>query len=201
MRPAAVWCLGFVLIGTCLLGCVRRRMTVLSDPPGALVYVDDQEIGVTPVSAPFTYYGTRKIQLLKDGYETLTVKQTFTAPWYELPPLDFISENLWLHEIHDEQLVNFQLQPQQILPTEKLLERAEGMRVGASQGYTPALPNATTRPQPILPLPVPGPAAPSSPALPGGSAWPLEHALPPPISQPSPPAGRLAPPPLPPTGG
>lgn len=132
MRPPTVWCLGFVLIGTCLLGCVRRRMTVLSDPPGALVYVDDQEIGVTPVSAAFTYYGTRKIQLVKDGYETLTVKQTFATPWYEIPPLDFVSENLWPHETRDEQLVNFQLQPQQLLPTEKLLERAEGMRVGAS---------------------------------------------------------------------
>jgi hypothetical protein len=155
MRPAACWLLSVALLSVCLPGCVRRRMTVLSDPPGALVYVDDQEVGVTPVSAPFTYYGTRKIQLVKDGYETLTVKQTFSPPWYEIPPLDFVSENLWPHETRDEQLVNFQLQPQQVLPTEKLLERAEGMRVGARQGYVASLPNATTRPEPILPMPSP----------------------------------------------
>ena len=42
---------------------VRRRITIKTDPPGALVYIDDQEIGVTPVSTSFTYYGTRKIQI------------------------------------------------------------------------------------------------------------------------------------------
>ena len=31
-------------------GCVQRRMTVRSNPPGALVYVDDYQIGTTPVS-------------------------------------------------------------------------------------------------------------------------------------------------------
>ena len=28
-----------------LPGCVRRRLTIRSSPPGALVYIDDQEIG------------------------------------------------------------------------------------------------------------------------------------------------------------
>jgi hypothetical protein len=69
-----------------LPGCVRRRMTVRSNPPGALVFVDDQEVGTTPVSTGFTYYGTRKIQLMKDGFETLTVKQTFHPPWYQFTP-------------------------------------------------------------------------------------------------------------------
>jgi hypothetical protein len=62
-------------------GCVQRRMTIRSDPPGALVYVDDYEIGNTPVSTDFVYYGTRKIRLVKDGYETLTVRQPFPVPW------------------------------------------------------------------------------------------------------------------------
>jgi len=181
IRPATFWLLGITVIGSCLMGCVRRRMTVLSDPPGALVYVDDQELGVTPVSAAFTYYGTRKIQLIKDGYETLTVKQTFSAPWYEIPPLDFFSENLWPQEKRDEQLVNFQLQPLQLLPNEKLLERAEGIRGGARQGYAAALPNATTTPQPIQPLPPPRTDAPQ------GTGAPVESA---PLPSPStPPAG------------
>ena len=41
-------------------GCVERRLTIRSNPPGALVYVDDYTIGVTPVSTSFIYYGTRK---------------------------------------------------------------------------------------------------------------------------------------------
>ena len=115
-------------------------MTIRSTPPGALVFVDDIEIGRTPVSADFTYYGTRKIQLIKDGYETLTVKQTFLPPWYEIPPFDFVSENLWPFEQRDERLVNFQLQPQQIVPDGKLLERAEDLRTRARYGYAVPLP-------------------------------------------------------------
>ena len=64
-------------------------MTVRTNPPGALLYVDDYEIGTTPVSANFTYYGTRKIRLVKDGYETLTVMQWIPPPWYEFPPHGF----------------------------------------------------------------------------------------------------------------
>jgi len=128
-------------------------MTVRSNPPGALVYVDDQEIGTTPVSTGFTYYGTRKIQLVKDGFETHTVKQTFYPPWYEITPLDFVSENLCPHETRDEHFLDFQLQPQQIVPAEKLLERAEALRGGAHQGYAVPLPNAASTPQPVEPLP------------------------------------------------
>jgi len=152
--PTATWCLAAALTLLAVLpGCVRRRMTVRSNPPGAVVFVDDQEIGTTPASTSFTYYGTRKIQLIKDGFETLTVKQTFYPPWYEITPLDFVSENLWPHEVRDEQFLDFQLQPQQLLPSEKLVERAESVRGGMRQGYTVPLPNATPTPQPIAPLP------------------------------------------------
>jgi hypothetical protein len=135
-------------------------MTIRSNPPGALVFVDDTEIGRTPVSTNFTYYGARKIQLIKDGYETLTVKQTFSPPWYEIPPLDFVSENLWPFECRNEHLVNFQLQPQQIVPNDRLLERAEELRTRALYGYAVPLPNATTTPQPVTPLPPPSATAP-----------------------------------------
>ena len=136
-------------------GCVRRRMTIRTNPPGALVFVDDIEVGTTPVSPEFTYYGTRKIQVFKDGYETQTIKQAFRAPWYEWPVLEFFSENLWPGELDDEHVVNLQLQPQPIVPADRLLGRAQQLRGDASQGYAPALPNATNTPQPVTPLPPP----------------------------------------------
>jgi hypothetical protein len=151
---SATWCLAAALgLLAVLPGCVRRRMTVRSNPPGAVVFVDDQEIGTPPASTAFTYYGPRKIQLVKDGFETLTVKQTFYPPWYEITPLDFVSENLWPHETRDEQYLDFQLQPQQIVPAEKLVERAESLRGGLRQGYAVPLPNSTPTPQPVTPLP------------------------------------------------
>ena len=109
-------------------GCVERRMTVRTNPPGALVYVDDYEIGTTPVSTDFTYYGTRKIRIVKDGYETLTVMQPIPAPWYQFPPIDFITENFVPGKIRDQRMLDYQLKPQMIVPTDQLLSRAEGLR-------------------------------------------------------------------------
>jgi hypothetical protein len=42
-----------LLLAVAATGCVQRRMTIRSDPPGALVYVDDYQIGTTPVSHDF----------------------------------------------------------------------------------------------------------------------------------------------------
>jgi hypothetical protein len=133
-----------LLVSLVATGCVRRRLTVRSEPPGATVYIDDQEIGQTPVSSAFTYYGTRKIQLVKDGYETLTVKQKFRAPWYQVPPLDFVSENLTTKELRDERIVEFELEPQRVVPVKELLGRADQLRQTTQAGYTVAPPPGTS---------------------------------------------------------
>ncbi|MFV0442589.1 MAG: PEGA domain-containing protein [Planctomycetaceae bacterium] len=75
-------------------GCVYRRLTIRSTPPGAIVEVNGKRIGTTPASMDFTYYGTYDIKLTKPGYQTLTVKQPVAPPWYQIPPLDAISDNL-----------------------------------------------------------------------------------------------------------
>jgi hypothetical protein len=122
-------------------GCVQRRLTVRSNPPGALVYIDDYEVGTTPVSTDFVYYGTREVRLVKSGHETLTVLQPIPAPWYQWPGLDFISENLIPGEIRDERVVDYQLQPQIEVPDVQLLERGENLR-SAAAGPTPPAPPA-----------------------------------------------------------
>src|SRR5690349_17760361 len=75
-------------------GCVNRRMTIRTDPPGALVEVDGQRLGPTPVSTDFTYYGTREITLSAPGYETMVVPQPVPAPWYQRFPFEFFADNL-----------------------------------------------------------------------------------------------------------
>ncbi|MFT7642560.1 MAG: hypothetical protein ACI9G1_004318 [Pirellulaceae bacterium] len=123
----------------CLTGCVRRRLTVRSNPAGARVYIDDQEIGDTPTSVDYTYYGTRKIQLVKDGFRTETVKQEFSPPWYEYPPVDFFVENFWPWEIRDERAVDFQMVPQPIVSMEDLRLRAQNLRDRSQQGTVTSL--------------------------------------------------------------
>ena len=103
-------------------------MLVRSNPPGALVIIDGQEIGRTPVATSFTYYGTRNIRLIKDGFETLSVNQPFQAPWYQVPPLDFVSENLVPQEIRDERVVEFELVPKSNVGMQDILIHADQLR-------------------------------------------------------------------------
>ena len=51
---------------------MHRRVTIHSVPEGALLKVDGKDIGYTPAHFDFTWYGTREVQLLLDGYETRT---------------------------------------------------------------------------------------------------------------------------------
>lgn len=133
-------------------GCVQRRLTIRSNPPGALVYVDNYEIGTTPVTTDYIYYGTRRIRLVKDGYATLDIKQWIPPPWYEIFPLEFISENLVPAEIRDHRVLEFQLLPQLMVPTEQLLGRAENLRQGSkTEGYVP--PPHVVQPSGIVPPP------------------------------------------------
>ena len=126
---------------TILPGCVRRRLTVRSNPPGARVYIDDQEIGTTPVSTSFIYYGTREIRLVRDGYESLSVLETFRPPWYQYPPIDYVAENIVPWELRDERILDFELVPARLVPNHELLQRAEAVRNGAQQGILTPLPN------------------------------------------------------------
>lgn len=147
-------------------GCVRRRLTVRSNPPGAAVYIDDQRIGLTPVSTEFTYYGTRKFRLVKDGFETLNTLQTIDAPWYQIPPIDFASENLIGREVRDERVLDFQLQPQRIVPTEEILRRGNNLRRGSASNILVPLPGSA--PTGTAPLATPG----GTPVIPFGTPPP-----------------------------
>lgn len=183
-RPAAprrVRASGLLLVAGLLFlllpGCVRRRLTVRSDPPGAMVYIDDQQIGVTPVATSYTYYGTRNFVLQKDGYETVEASRTFNAPFYEIPPLDFIAENLWPFELRDERVVDFQMVPQQTVQTDRLIERAQDLRTSASQGHAAPLPNCAPPGGPPANMTIPPtqslfppPASPSAEPVP--TPWP-----------------------------
>ncbi len=155
-RSAGAFALATAALLACALGsgCVQRRMVVRSNPPGALVYGDNREIGTTPVATSFIYYGTREIRLVKDGYETLTVKQAIPPPWYEYPPLDFFAENVVPGELRDTRELTFTLKPQMIVPAEQLVGRAERLRRGdLSAGPQGAAPQGLLAPRGAEPVP------------------------------------------------
>ncbi len=175
-------------------GCVRRRLNVRTNPPGALVYVDNQQIGTTPCSVDFTYYGTREIRLIKPGFETLTVNQPIPTPWYQYPPLDFISENLVATKIRDNRTVTYNLAPQVIVPTQELVDRANQLRQDALQ--FPVIQTGAAVPivgAPVAPTIVPAPTQVIAP--PASIPQRLPEVYPAPVGPPGPTPTLLPPPP------
>jgi hypothetical protein len=66
LRVHATICLLLIAL-VCLGGCIRRSITITSQPAGALVWLNDEEIGRTPVTVPFTYYGVYDVRLEHEG--------------------------------------------------------------------------------------------------------------------------------------
>jgi hypothetical protein len=103
-------CLPCALFGVLISGCVERTLVVNSQPQGALVYFNDQEIGRTPLTREFTWYGTYDVALRMDGYETLKTRSNVIAPAWQWVPLDLIAEMLPFH-LRDTHALTYTLKP------------------------------------------------------------------------------------------
>ncbi len=121
-----------VLVSATGCNSTHRRLTIDSQPPGALVLVDGERVGFTPASISYDYYATRRITLVKDGFETQSFLQPVAAPWWQRPPLNFVTDNLWPVQIEDRRIVRRKLLPKVLPPTEDVLIRADELR-GRSQ--------------------------------------------------------------------
>ena len=111
-----------------LSGCVERRYTIRSNPPGALAIVNGEEIGPTPVSRSFVYHGDREITLQLVGYDTKTIIQPVNAPWWDNIVSEFFVENMIPYTFRDEREFVYQLTPATIPEKNALVTRAEALR-------------------------------------------------------------------------
>jgi hypothetical protein len=111
-----------------LTGCVRRTMTITTEPPQALVFLNDQEVGRSEVSLDFLWYGDYDVVIRKEGYETLQTHWPIDPPWYQIMPFDFFAEILWPWEIHDQRYARFILEEAKPPSPEELVTRAQELR-------------------------------------------------------------------------
>ncbi len=125
IRPVVPAALLLALAG----GCVERILKIQTDPPGALVTVNDEEVGVSPVQVSFLWYGDYDLIFRKRGYETLKTSYRIHPPWYQWPPLDLIAETLIPFTIRDEhELPIFTLKPAAEPAVEEVIQRAVELR-------------------------------------------------------------------------
>ena len=120
-----------VLAAAVVGGCVEREMTITSDPPGALVTISQKEIGRTPVTQEFLWYGDYEIILAAKGYQKLHTHRDIDSPWYETVPLDLLSAMApWT--VHDKRYLHFELTPRTEIDEAELIRRAEEFRAKAA---------------------------------------------------------------------
>lgn len=91
-RAPRIRCVGLLFASLLFAGCeTRRTLHITSEPSGALVHVNDEEVGRTPVTVPFTFYGTYGVRLERDGYDTLATTAEADVPWWEQPGPDLLA--------------------------------------------------------------------------------------------------------------
>lgn len=113
-----------VLVG----GCVERYISLKSEPTGATVWLNGEEVGTTAATTAFTWYGAYEVVLRKDGYETLRTVRRAEAPIYQWPVLDLFFETVWPGTLVDEHEWDFELQEYSPADHNRLINRALQLR-------------------------------------------------------------------------
>jgi len=122
-----------VLTVACLMtaiilgGCVERKLTINTEPQGAMVVLNDEEIGTSPVTVSFEWYGDYNVRVSKEGFETLKTHRKLKAPWHDSFPFDFLTL-LNPERMVDEYEWTFELEPKKEIIREELLRNAEELK-------------------------------------------------------------------------
>lgn len=125
------------LVATSGCGRVARTITIDSEPPGAIVWLNDNEVGRTPVTVPFTWYGTYRVYLEKDGYEPMTELERIAAPWWQWVGPDLVAETVIPGTHHDEHhLGPYVLEEVRAADPDEVLTRARTTRQKAIVGVS-----------------------------------------------------------------
>lgn len=111
-----------------LAGCVERQLTINTKPQGALVVLNDEEIGTSPVTVSFNWYGDYCVRIRKEGYETLNTHRKLKAPWYDAFPFDFFAGVLSSERIVDSYEWTFKLAERQDISREEIIQNAEELK-------------------------------------------------------------------------
>lgn len=116
-----------LLVVPLFLGCAQRSLTITSEPAGAVVSLNGEEIGSTPVKYDFEFYGDYDVTLRKEGFETLKTNRKLKAPLSELPPFDLLRE---MFGAKDRREWHFELARAQAGPldAQALISRAEDLK-------------------------------------------------------------------------
>jgi hypothetical protein len=117
-----------ILVLIVLAGCVERELTINTKPQGGLVTLNDEEIGVAPVTVNFNWYGDYCVRISKEDYETLNTHRMLKGPWYDHFPFDFFAEIVNPNRIVDSYEWTFELSPKKQISRDELIQDAQELK-------------------------------------------------------------------------
>jgi len=183
-----------LLAAVALTGCygqVQRTISIDSEPEGARCWLNDNEVGRTPVTVPFTWYGTYRVRLEHPGYEPLVTEAKVRAPVSQWIPLDLAYETVVPGVHYDTHAFRYLLAESEPVDPAGLRERAEALRREAAMGTPPPVPQpplpaveATPEPPSLETSPEKAPAETPPPAEGPPAESPTPEEPPPPAEKP-----------------
>jgi hypothetical protein len=111
-----------------LTGCVERKLTINTRPNDAIVVLNDEEVGKSPVTVNFNWYGDYKVRISKEGYQTLNTHRELKRPWYDGFPFDFFAQVLNPERIIDSYEWTFKLEKKKQIGRDELIGNAQSLR-------------------------------------------------------------------------
>jgi hypothetical protein len=128
-RVSKRWLLGLLILVCLAPGCVERKLTIRTAPENALVTLNDEEIGVSPVTVSFQWYADYRVRVTKAGYNTLETHQKLKAPWYDHFPFDFFAQVLSPKRIVDQHEWSFDLTPLEPADRDEVIRQAQALQL------------------------------------------------------------------------
>ena len=111
-----------------LAGCVERELTINTKPQRALVALNDEDIGESPVTVNFNWYGDYRVRISKKGYETLNTHRDLKGPWYDHFPFDFFAQIVNPNRVVDSYEWTFELSPRRQIGRDELIQNANELK-------------------------------------------------------------------------
>jgi hypothetical protein len=120
--------LGLLVLACLTSGCVERKLTVRTAPENAMVTLNDEEIGASPVTVSFQWYADYHVRVTKAGYTTLETHEKLKAPWYDYFPFDFFAQVLSPKRIVDKHEWSFDLTPLEPADRDAVIRQAQALQ-------------------------------------------------------------------------
>lgn len=124
---------GALLLLFFLAGCVERRLWVRTDPPGAKVRINGDEVGRAPLSWRFDHYGTVLVEAELAGHRPVQQAFELRTPWYQQPVADFFADVLWPAKIKDDHELALRLEPERPLTPAEIEAGIREVAAGAAK--------------------------------------------------------------------